>query len=127
MDKIGFKFLDATSHRARPRYSDAHLRVGREGRRAKSVSGEDLNFDAESRRLSHQGFYRAHHAVDLRQPSVGDDQDAGQRECWRCHAWTDMDSARLHRGIGRPALLVTARDGEDTQPFSSSFTALAGR
>src|SRR5271166_4636473 len=81
MDKIGIKFLDATSHRARPRYSDAHLRVGREGHRAKFVSGQDLNFDAESGRLSHQGFYRAHHAVDLWQPSVGDDEDAGPREC----------------------------------------------
>jgi hypothetical protein len=39
MDKIGLKFLDSTPHRARPRYSDAHLRVGREGYRAKFVSG----------------------------------------------------------------------------------------
>src|SRR5271166_1718109 len=123
MDKIGIKFLDATSHRARPRYSDAHLRVGREGHRAKFVSGQDLNFDAESRRLSHQGFYRAHHAVDLWQPRIGDDEDAGQRESWHCQTWTDMDPARL-TGFGDP--LAIAHDGEDIQLFSSSFTALAG-
>lgn len=78
MDKIGIKLLDSTSHRARPRYSDPHLWVGREGYRAKVVSGEDLNCDAESRPLFHQGLYRTHHAVDLWQPSVGDDKDAGQ-------------------------------------------------
>jgi hypothetical protein len=37
-----------------------------------------------------------------------------------------MDSARLQRGFGEPARLVTAHDGEDIQLFSSSFTALAG-
>src|SRR5208283_4747342 len=29
-------------------------------------------------------------------------------------------------GVWRPARLVTAHDGEDIQPFSSSFSALAG-
>ena len=37
--KSGLSFLDTTSHRARPRYSDAHLRIGRKGYRAKFVRG----------------------------------------------------------------------------------------
>src|SRR6516164_10475277 len=100
MDEIRIEFLDATSHRGRPRYRDAHLRIRRKGYRAKSVSGQDLNFDAETRRFPHQGLYRAHHAVDLRQPSVGDDEDAGQRQFGHCHAWTCRDSARLRWGFG---------------------------
>ena len=42
------------------------------------------------------------------------------------HAWTEMVSSRLQRGGWRPARLVTAHDGADIQPFSSSFTALVG-
>ena len=99
MDEIRVEFLDATPHCAWPRYSDTHSRIGRKGYRSKSVSGQDLNFDAESRRLSHQGFYRAHHAVDLWQPSVGDNEDPGQRESCHCQAWTDMNFGRLQRGL----------------------------
>ena len=42
MDKIGLKFLDTTSHRARPRYSDAHLRIGRRGTVQKSLAARTL-------------------------------------------------------------------------------------
>jgi hypothetical protein len=37
-----------------------------------------------------------------------------------------MVSSRLQGGGWRPARLVTAHDGADIQPFSSSFTALVG-
>ena len=48
MDEIRFEFFYATTHTIRPRYSNTQLRIGRKGYRAKPVSGEDLNFDAES-------------------------------------------------------------------------------
>ena len=75
----GAKRLDHARAAARRQQRQADLRIGRAGQGAEAVGRDDMRPRGPSRvSSSARARQRAHHAVDLRPPGVGDDEDAHQ-------------------------------------------------
>ena len=71
--------LDQAPHSARQRQRQPDFRVGRAGDSAKSIRAKHLHFVAHALQPLPGGGQRPHHAIQLRQPSVADDQNAHVR------------------------------------------------
>ena len=59
-----------------PRHRKAHRGIGGDRRGAERAGAKDLDGDAKRRRLIEHRLDRADDAIDLRQPGVGDDENA---------------------------------------------------
>ena len=76
MDRVGPRRLDPGCDRGRRGERQSDLAIEGQRHRAIALRRQEGDVDAQGRQRSSQPFERAHDAVDLRAPRVGDDENA---------------------------------------------------